>query len=121
MTTTISWNLIAGYYHGLPWYGTGIMTAAEPWSGSFDTSNVGLIWGSAHTTQFAQPGWFVHFDFFRRFFLNLSRQYLSQGEGSGFLLNGGSYVTLTDGTDFSIVIEKMSWDHSQWFDFLFFA
>ena len=66
MTTTISWNLIAGYYHGLPWYGTGIMTAAEPWSGSFDTSNVGLIWGSAHTTQFAQPGWFVHVDFFRR-------------------------------------------------------
>ena len=58
MTTTISWNLIAGYYEGLPWYGTGILTAAEPWSGYYDTTNVGLIWASAHTTQFAQPGWF---------------------------------------------------------------
>ena len=37
-----------------------------------------------------------------------------QGSGSGLLNNGGSYVTLTDGSDYSIVIEKMSWAHSQW-------
>ena len=60
MTTTISWNLIASYYSGLPWYGTAIMTAAEPWSGSYDDVNVGLVWASAHTTQFAQPGWCVN-------------------------------------------------------------
>ena len=99
MTATISWNLIASYYEGLPWYGTALLTAVEPWSGNFDNENVGVLWASAHTTQFAQPGWW----------------YLKQGEGSGFLAQGGSYVTLTDGTDFSIVIEKMAWAHSQWY------
>ena len=39
-----------------------------------------------------------------------------QGRGSGLLPLGGSYVTLTDGVDLTIVIEKMSWDHSQWCD-----
>ena len=33
-------------------------TAAEPWTGSFDDQNVGLVWASAHTTQFTQIGWF---------------------------------------------------------------
>ena len=59
MTTTISWNLISSYYYGLPWYGTAIMSAAEPWSGNYDDVNVGLVWATAHTTQFAQPGWLV--------------------------------------------------------------
>ena len=59
MTTTISWNLFASYYEGLPWYGTSILSAAEPWSGNYDNVNVGLVWASAHTTQFTQPGWFV--------------------------------------------------------------
>ena len=57
MTTTISWNLFGSYYVGLLWFGTSIMTAAEPWSGNYDNVNVGIIWGTAHTTQFAQPGW----------------------------------------------------------------
>jgi hypothetical protein len=57
MTATISWNLIASYYHGLPWYGTGLMTAAQPWSGAFDDVNVGMLWATAHTTHFTQPGW----------------------------------------------------------------
>ncbi len=48
-----------------------------------------------------------------------TRNYLLQGSGSGFLHSGGSYVTLTDGTDFSIVIEKMAWAHSQWLAFRF--
>jgi len=45
MTATISWNLIASYYHGLPWYGTALMTAAEPWCGAFDDVNVGMLAG----------------------------------------------------------------------------
>ena len=44
----------------------------------------------------------------------LFRTYLLQGQGSGLLQKGGSYVTLTDGTDFTIVVEKMAWAHSQW-------
>ncbi len=43
-----------------------------------------------------------------------------QGEGSGLFQHGGSYVTLTDGTDFSIVMEKMTWAHSQWLVEIFF-
>lgn len=97
MTTTIAWNLISSYYPGLDWYGTSILSAPEPWSGYYDTTNVGLVWVSAHTTHFAQPGW----------------KYLVQGQGSGLLNNGGSYVTITDGNDFSIIIEKMLWEHSQ--------
>jgi hypothetical protein len=41
--------------------------------------------------------------------------YLLQGKGSGLLTNGGSYVTLTNGSDFSMVIEKMAWAHSEWY------
>lgn len=119
---TISWGLIASYYHGLPWYGTALMTATEPWSGrsalavalyslpawpififvcvccSFDAENVGMLWATAHTTHFTEPGW----------------RYLTVGSGSGLLAQGGSYVTLVDGNGgVTVVIEKMAWAHSQ--------
>lgn len=98
MQSTISWSLIQSIYHGLAWYGTGLMTASEPWSGSFDAENVGMLWASAHTTQFTAPGW----------------NYLPVGSGSGLLTAGGSYVTLVDGKGgYTTVIEKMSWAHSQ--------
>ena len=117
MTATISWNLFASYYEGLLWYGTGILTAAEPWSGYYDNENVGLVWASAHTTHFAWPGWYAGdvLCFALLVMLMWHRMYLQQGQGSGSLHNGGSYVTLTNGSDFSIVIEKMAWAHSQWF------
>jgi hypothetical protein len=135
MTATISWNLIASYYHGLPWYGTALMTAAEPWSGSYDDVNVGMMWATAHTTHFTRPGWNVRGDD-----VSLScvpayatylcvcvtayvHQYLSVGSGSGLLAHGGSFVTLVGpsfnakdssvATELTIVIEKMAWAHSQ--------
>ena len=45
MTTTISWNIAASYYHGLKWFGTGLMSAAQPWSGAWgnDNRNLGLV------------------------------------------------------------------------------
>ena len=61
-----------------------------------------MVWASAHTTQFSAPH---------------SWSYLlvdpARG-GSGKLANGGSYVTLKNFAtgDFSIVVEKMSHDHS---------
>ena len=55
------------------------------------------IWISAHTTQFVQPGY----------------KYLNHSSGVGHLTDGGSYVTLTNGKDWSLIIEKMSHDHSR--------
>jgi hypothetical protein len=62
-----------------------------------------MIWVTAHTTQFSTPGSFSYL---------LAGS--GPGTGSGLLQQGGSYVTLEDFStgDFSIVIEKMSRDHS---------
>jgi galactosylceramidase len=107
ITATIAWSLAWTAPRGLPFAGSGLMTAQQPWSGHYSggdgtggpsaaPSLNGPLWTTAHTTQFAAPGW---------------RYLLVSGGGSGLLpaaLGNGSYVTLVSpsGADFALVIEK---------------
>ena len=86
-TKTITWSLITSYYDVLPLPNSGLMKAAEPWSGHFVLEPA--LWVVAHTTQFAEPGW----------------KYIDSG--CGYIKNVGSYVTLRspDGKGLSIIIE----------------
>lgn len=89
------------------WYRAGIFNALSPWSGAYGsyladgTWTVGpMVWASAHTTQFTQPGWLY--------------SPVGGAGGAGHLAAGGSYVSLVspDGADFTLVVEKMSRNHS---------
>ncbi|MHC4572041.1 MAG: discoidin domain-containing protein [Planctomycetota bacterium] len=96
MTKTIIWSLVSSYYENLPLPNSGVMMANTPWSGSYEVQPA--TWATAHTTQFAQPGW----------------NYIDSG--CGYLNNGGSFVTLKkpDGSgDYSIIIETIDASQSQ--------
>ena len=71
------------------------MYANTPWSGYYDVQST--IWVTAHTTQFAQPGW----------------QYLDAS--SGYLPEKGTYVTLRspNGKDWCTVLETIDATHPQ--------
>jgi len=85
MTSTHAWNIITSYYDVLDLPHAGLMRAKAPWSGFYEVMSP--IWSIAHTTQFAQPGW----------------QYIDKA--CGLLKNGGSFVTLKNGKDYSTIIE----------------
>jgi hypothetical protein len=65
------------------------MYANTPWSGNYNVQ--GTIWATAHTTQFAQPGW----------------QYLDSA--SGYLPLKGTYVALRspDKKNWSVILETI--------------
>jgi len=88
MTATEIWSPITSYYDILAAPNSGLMKANTPWSGAY--SVLPEIWVTAHTTQFALPGW----------------SYL-EGGASALLPAGGSVVTLesTNHSDYSIIIE----------------
>ena len=88
MTKTEIWSPVTGYYDILAAPDSGLMRANTPWSGHYVVAPA--IWATAHTTQFAQPGW----------------AYL-EGGASSLLPGGGSIVTLvsTNRTDYSLVVE----------------
>lgn len=90
MTKTVFWSLIASYYGHLDFPNCGPMLANEPWSGHYEVQPA--IWITAHTTQFAQPGW----------------RYLDTA--CALLPDDGSYVTLLspNRTDYSVVIETVT-------------
>lgn len=55
MTKVEIWDPIDAYYDNVTWSGVGPMVAHSPWSGSYSLRPA--LWGAAHVTQFAQPGW----------------------------------------------------------------
>ncbi len=96
-TATEIWSPVTSYYDILPIPGSGLMYANTPWSGHYRVQPA--IWGIAHTTQFAQPGW----------------KYLNNA--CGFLKGKGSFVTLaapgTSPKDYSVIIETINATETQ--------
>lgn len=90
LTATEIWSPVTSYYDILAAPNSGLMYANTPWSGHYDVQ--GTIWATAHTTQFAQPGW----------------QYLDSACGS--LPGGGTYVSLRapGGKNWSVVLESIA-------------
>jgi len=88
-TKTEIWSPVTSYYDILAAPNSGLMYANTPWSGFYNVQ--GTIWATAHTTQFAEPGW----------------QYLDAA--SGHFPEQGSYVALKspDGKDWSLVAETI--------------
>ena len=89
MTKTVIWSIITSCYGQLPYGNAGIMTAQTPWSGYYEVDPA--VWATAHTTQFAYPGW----------------KYIDSG--CGVLDKQGSYVTLRNpaSADWSVIIETV--------------
>ncbi len=90
VTKTETWSPVTSYYDNLAAPNSGLMYANTPWSGHYDVQSA--IWVTAHTTQFAQPGW----------------HYLDNA--CGYLKGGGSYVTLEtpSGGDYSVIVETIA-------------
>jgi hypothetical protein len=95
LTSTEIWSPITSYYDILAAPNSGLMYANTPWSGHYEVQ--GAIWATAHTTQFAHPGW----------------QYLDSA--SGYLPEKGSYVSLrsSDKRNWSVVLETIGAQHPQ--------
>jgi hypothetical protein len=89
VTKTETWSPVTSYYDNLAAPNSGLMYANTPWSGYYKVQSA--VWVTAHTTQFAQPGW----------------QYLDGA--CGYLKGKGSYVALKapSGSDYSLIVETV--------------
>jgi len=74
LTSTEIWSPVTAYYDVLAAPHSGLMVANTPWSAAYEVP--AAIWVTAHTTQFAKPGW----------------RYVDGA--SGMLTAGGTFVTL---------------------------
>ena len=52
-TSTTIWSLVSAWTYRLVWYGAGLFSAPQPWSGHYDTLEALYVTG--HWTQFAKP------------------------------------------------------------------
>ncbi|MGH9325976.1 MAG: galactosylceramidase [Terriglobia bacterium] len=99
ITTTEIWSPVTSYYDALAFPGSGLMLANTPWSGHYQV--LPMIWVTAQTTQFAQPGW----------------HYINSA--CGYLHGQGTYVTLKSqsGKNYSVIIETINAKGPQRADF----
>ncbi len=90
LTKTEIWSPVTSYYDTLAAPNSGLMYANTPWSGYYNVQST--IWVTAHTTQFAKPGW----------------RYLDSA--CGYLPGEGTYVALKspNNGDWSLVLETIS-------------
>ena len=95
LTKTEIWSPVTSYYDILAAPHSGLMYANTPWSGYYNVQST--IWVTAHTTQFAEPGW----------------RYLDSA--CGYLPERGSYVALRspNGQDWSVIVETIYAKHPQ--------
>lgn len=95
VTKTETWSPVTSYYDNLAAPNSGLMYANTPWSGHYNVQSA--IWVTAHTTQFAQPGW----------------QYIDSA--CGYLGGKGSYVTLKapNSNDYSVIVETVDATEAQ--------
>ena len=88
------WYLVTAFYPSVAFWNDGILRASQPWSGNYEITPT--VWATAHYTQFTKPGW----------------TYLLQGQGSGVLTGGGTYVSLVDSLgNITIIIEAAGVDN----------
>lgn len=90
-TKTEIWSPITSYFENLAAPHSGLMIANTPWSGHYEIQST--IWVTAHTTQFANPGW----------------QYMDSS--SGYLPDkSGTYIALKSlqSQDWSVVLETIN-------------
>jgi galactosylceramidase len=85
VTKVVCWYLISAFYPVEPYHNVTMMVADSPWSGHYSVNLA--LWAYAHYCQFSKVGW----NYLNGACTNLS--------------DGGSFVTLTSGSDFSIVAE----------------
>ncbi len=99
LTKTEIWSPVTSYYDNLAAPNSGLMYANTPWSGYYRVQSA--IWVTAHTTQFAEPGW----------------QYLDPA--CGYFPEGGTFVSLRspDKRDWSVIAETIAAKHPQTLEF----
>ncbi len=89
-TKTEIWSPITSYFENLAAPHSGLMIANTPWSGHYEVQST--IWVTAHTTQFADPGW----------------QYMDSSSGH-LPADAGTYISLKSpqSHDWSVVVETI--------------
>ncbi|HTF70575.1 MAG TPA: hypothetical protein VK638_48680, partial [Edaphobacter sp.] len=93
-TKTEIWSPITSYYDVLAAPNSGLMYANTPWSGHYNVQST--IWVTAHTTQFAKPGWT---------YMDTASGYLPEGDGSYVSLRAPASNTPAD---WSVVLETIT-------------